>query len=285
VLRVITRRIVSVSTYAFDGYPLERALDECAGLGIRSVEPCGMAGVFEQLAEEDFCDRRAAWLAAELRARGLTATALSAHMDLTRPDSVARFTRRLEFARAIGAQLVNTNCGPAENAEGFWRNLPPLAARAADLEVVLALENHGDMLHRAADILAVFRSIDNPAVRLNYDTGNAWYYARGRLDPAAELAEVAPLVAHVHLKEPEVEAGMLRWVALGDGVLDEPALGQVLRERLPAIPVSIEIALRQRSQDFEPRWRAPEIPELHDIRTAIRRSLEAVARMTTTPGG
>ncbi len=273
-------RIVSVSTYAFDGYPLERALDECAGLGIRYVEPCGMAGVFEQLAEADFCDRRAAGLAAELQARGLRAVALSAHMDLTRPDSVARFTRRLEFARAIGARFVNTNGGPAENAEGFWRNLPPLAARAADLGVVLALENHGDMLHRGAEILALLRSIDHPAVRLNYDTGNAWYYAGGRLDPVAELAEVAPVVAHVHLKEPKVEVGMLRWVALGDGLLDLPALGRVLRERLPDVPLSIEIALRQRSQDFEPRWRAPEVPSLEDIRTAVRRSLDAVARIT-----
>jgi sugar phosphate isomerase/epimerase len=202
-------------------------------------------------------------------------------MDLTQADSVERFTRRLEFAQAIGARFVNTNGGPAARAEGFWRNLPALAARAAELGVVLALENHGDMLHRGAGILALFQSIDHPAVRLNYDTGNAWYYAGGRLDPAAELAELARLVAHVHLKEPTVEAGMMRWVPLGDGVLDARALGQVLRDRLPDIPVSIEIALRQRSRDFEPRWRAPEIPRLEDIRTAIRRSLDAVGRMTT----
>jgi len=55
-------RVISVSSMAFDGYPLETALDELAGLGIRSVEPASVDKVFQHLTEEDFCDARAAWL-------------------------------------------------------------------------------------------------------------------------------------------------------------------------------------------------------------------------------
>jgi hypothetical protein len=44
------------------------------------------------------------------------------------------------------------------------------------------------------------------------------------------------------------------------------------------VPVSIELSLRQRSRDFEPRWRTPEIPSLSEIRDVIRRSLEALHR-------
>jgi sugar phosphate isomerase/epimerase len=271
-------RIVSVSSMAFDGYPLETALDELAALGVRSVEPASVDKVFQHLVEEDFCDARAAWLREQMAARGLSCVSLSAHMDLTRDDSVSRFRRRLEFAAAIGARIVNSIAGPSAALAGFRANIPAIASRAAELGLTLALENHGDLLDRGRQIVHFIREIGHPAVRCNYDTGNAWYYARGALDPAAELGEVAAVVSHVHLKDPRVDDGLMRWVALGDGVLDLPHVGRILCERLPGVPVSIELSLRQRSRNFEPRWRMPEVPPLADIRDIIRRSLEALRR-------
>lgn len=269
-------RIVSVSSMAFDGYSLEVALDELAGLGVRYVEPASVDKVFQHLTEEDFCDARAARLREELRARGLACVSLSAHMDLSQPDSAERFRRRLEFAAAIGARIVNTIAGPAGGLEGFRRNIPAIGARAADLGLTLALENHGDLVDRGRQIVEFIEGIGIPTVRANYDTGNAWYYSRGAVDPVAELAEVAPVVAHVHLKSPRIMDGLLRWVALGEGELDLAGAGRVLRDRLPGIPVSFELSPRQRSRDFEPRWRAPEVPPLAEIRGIIERSLKAL---------
>lgn len=271
-------RIVSVSSMAFDGYPLETALDELAALGVRFVEPASVDKVFQHLVEADFCDSRAAWLRRELAARSLACHSLSAHMDLTQPDSVARFCRRLEFAKAIGALTVNSIAGPVGGLKGFQANIPAIAKRATDLGIVVALENHGDLVDRGGQIVEFVQAVGSPAIRANYDTGNAWYYAKGGIDPAAELAEVAPVVAHVHLKAPSVEDGMMWWVALGEGVLDLPAVGRVLRTRLPGVPVSIELSLRQRSRDFEPRWRTPEFPSLPEIRGIITRSLQALER-------
>jgi len=269
-------RIVSVSTMAFDGYSLETALEEMAGLGVKYVEPASVDKVFQHLMEEDFCDRRAAWLRNQLSARGLGCISLSAHMDLTQSGSAQRFRRRLEFARAIGARYVNTIAGPSGNLSGFRVNIPMIARCAEDLGLLVALENHGDLLDGGEQIVDFIREIGNPAVRVNYDTGNAWYYAKGSVNPVEELAEVAPVVAHVHLKTPQVSEGMLRWVALGEGTLDIHALGRVLKERLPDVPVSYELSPRQRSRDFEPRWRTPEVPPLVEIRSVIRRSLEAL---------
>jgi sugar phosphate isomerase/epimerase len=199
-------------------------------------------------------------------------------MDLTQPDSVDRFRRRLEFAHAIGAQEVNTIAGPVGNLAGFQANIPAIGKRAGDLGLVVALENHGDLVDRGPQIVEFVQAVGNPAIRANYDTGNAWYYAKGGLDPAEDLAEAAPVVAHVHLKAPRMDNGMMRWVALGEGILDLPAVGRVLRERLPGVPVSIELSLRQRSRDFEPRWRAPDIPSIPEIRGIVTRSLQALGR-------
>jgi len=272
----IVDRIVSVSSMAFDGYPLETALDELAGLGIKYVEPASVDKVFQHLVEEDFCETRAAWLKDEMTARHLSCVSLSAHMDLSGPDSVGRCLRRLEFASAIGARIVNTIAGPITGRQGFRANIPTIGKRAADLGLTLALENHGDLVDRGSQIVEFIEGIGIPAVRANYDTGNAWYYAKGGLDPAAELAEVAPVVAHVHLKSPQIIDGLMRWVALGEGELNLPAVGRVLRERLPGVPVSFELSPRQRSRDFEPRWRAPDIPSLSEIRGIITRSLRSL---------
>lgn len=269
-------RIVSVSTMAFDGYSLETALDELAGLGVRNVEPASVDKIFQHLVEEDFCDTRAAWLREQLAARGLACVSLSAHMDLSRPDSVNRFVHRLEFAHAIGARIVNSIAGPTDGLAGFQANIPIIGKRAAELGITLALENHGDLVDRGSQIVQFIEQIGVPAVRVNYDTGNAWYYSKGQLNPVAELAEVANVVAHVHLKTPVVEEGIMRWVALGEGMLDLPGISRVLGERLAGIPVSFELSPRQRSRNFEPRWRAPEVPPLVVLRDTIRRSLTAL---------
>jgi sugar phosphate isomerase/epimerase len=271
-------RIVSVSSMAFDGYPFETALDELAALGVRYVEPASVDKVFQHLVEDDFREERARSLRVELVHRKLACLSLSAHMDLTQPDSVDRFRRRLDFARTLGAKAVNTIAGPLANREGFQRNIALIARHAADLGIVVALENHGDLLDRGRQLLDFIREVDSPAVRLNYDTGNAYYYSKGTVDAAAELAEIAPAIAHVHVKTPQVDDGMLRWVALGDGLLNLQAVAKVLKEQLPGVPVSYELSPRQRSRNFEPRWRTEEIPDLADIRRMIRTSLDALAR-------
>ena len=274
-------RIVSVSTMAFDGYSLDVALDELAALGVRHVEPASVDRIFQHLVEEDFCDRRATWLRSELAARRLGCLSLSAHMDLTGPDSVERFHRRLAFARNVGARCVNSIAGPAGKLEEFRKNIVTIADRARDLGVMIALENHGDLLDREQQVLDFIREVNHPAVRVNYDTGNAWYYSKGAINPVEELALLAPVVAHVHVKTPKIVDGLLRWVALGDGELDLPGLAQVLKERMPGVPVSYELSPRQRARDFEPRWRMPEVPPLADLRDMIRRSLHALAKALT----
>jgi len=272
-------RIVSVSTMAFDGYPLETALDELAALGVKYVEPASVDKIFQHLVEADFCDTRATWLRGQLATRRLACLSLSAHMDLTGPDSVERFHRRLAFARNIEARCVNSIAGPAGRLDEFRKNIPPIADRARDLGVMIALENHGDLLDREQQVVDFIREVNHPAIRVNYDTGNAWYYSKGQINPVDELALLAPVVAHVHVKTPKIVDGFLRWVALGDGELDLPGLARVLTERMPGVPVSYELSPRQRSRDFEPRWRTPEVPPLSELRDMIRRSLQALERV------
>jgi hypothetical protein len=47
---------------------------------------------------------------------------------------------------------------------------------------------------------------------------------------------------------------------------------------MPGVPVSYELSPRQRSRDFEPRWRTPEIPPLMELCELIAHSLRALER-------
>jgi sugar phosphate isomerase/epimerase len=271
-------RVISVSSIAFDGYSLEAALDAVAAMGVTHVEPASVDKAFQHLVEGDFCPERAAWLRRELAARRLACLSLSAHMDLTQPDSVDRFSRRLEFAAILGASCVSTIAGPAQSLAAFSANIAMIARRAQELGVRVGLENHGDLLDRGHRLVQFIRNIDHPAIGLTYDTGNAWYYSGGVVDPIAELREVASVVISVHLKNPLVEDGTLRWAPLGEGLLDPGDLGAVLRETVPGVPVTLDASLRQRSRNFEQRWRTPEIPSLAEIRGFLSRSLDALTQ-------
>jgi sugar phosphate isomerase/epimerase len=51
------------------------------------------------------------------------------------------FARRMDFARALGARIINTNAAKRTNAEGFFHHIQILAAHAERLEMIIGLEN------------------------------------------------------------------------------------------------------------------------------------------------
>ena len=67
----------------------------------------------------------------ELQKRDLQCTALSAHCDMTDEAQFARLLKKIEFAGQIGAQRVNTRCGPKARYAVFEEHVKR-AAEAAD---------------------------------------------------------------------------------------------------------------------------------------------------------
>jgi hypothetical protein len=61
-------------------------------------------------------------------------------MDLGLPESDTVFARRMDFARALGAKIINTNAANRRNADGFSHNIQILAAHAERLDMIIGLE-------------------------------------------------------------------------------------------------------------------------------------------------
>ncbi len=100
-------------------------------------------------------------------------------------------------------------------------NLRRLSDRHPD--TLLVFENHDGASLVPEICRDVLTSVDRPNIRMNFDPIN---FARAGVDPAAALAVVRPLVAHVHLKG--LERGEFCEFGAGDVNL-APILAELVR--------------------------------------------------------
>ena len=203
---------------------LERALDVCEELGIRSVELRTVDGV--QIVEQTPDVLRA--IKQELDRRGLGVSAIaSPFLKCNRSDDPLAQERIHERALDVAALLA----APVVRAFSYWREADPAAAlpelatvldrAAVRAGVTLALENeHECNVATSAEARALF-DVASPSLKLIWDPGNA-----AMLDPGsfAGLGGIEPIrerIAHVHLKD-VTAAG--EWTRVGDGIVDFASL-------------------------------------------------------------
>jgi sugar phosphate isomerase/epimerase len=270
-------RTLSVSAAPYDGYPLDRMLESLARLGATHVEPAHVPGYTERFDESVFAEGKAAEYEAALHRHGIRCHAVSAHMDLGRADAVEAFKRRMDFARRLGARVINTFTAKRRRAKQFYANVEPLARHAEALDMWIGLENPGDgcddLLNVAADAPQMLSRIGSVHVGLNYDVGNTVSH-RPELDVAQDAMQALPCCVHMHLKDVRGSSDGWFFTPLGEG---EVGLGTLLRAVAGTdLPVSIEIPMRlHRRPDAKPgraRYRVP----LADIETTLQASLRYV---------
>jgi len=126
----------------------------------------------------------------QVRAAGLRVLSLGGYNTFTvprekLPEEVERLAGYLRMAAAMGVPVVRAMGGDlppgwtraeamAALVDGFRRAV----AIAADLGVVLALENHGHFLQDAPVLRELVEKVDSPQLRLTLDTGNFCWAGR-----------------------------------------------------------------------------------------------------------
>lgn len=269
--------IPAVSTAAFDGYPLEVALDEVAALGVQGVEPAFIQG-YTEFDEDSFTEGAAARLGRALAERGLAAPSLSAHLNLAAEGAGDRLARRIAFAGRLGTAVLITNAGPAAGRDAILARIGEAIPSLEAAGVTLALENpghgRGDLIGRGAQGAALIAHLGTPRVRLNVDVGNYRTYA-GAVEP--HLSTALPLAACAHLKDMAEAGPDWRFAPLGEGLVDWPAVGAARARLAPGLPVALELPLRLFRPSRGDPVRARDAVPLPLIRSALRRSLKAWA--------
>jgi sugar phosphate isomerase/epimerase len=269
---------IAINTLVFYGYPLDTALEEIVQL-TRDVEPVYISKYDPALDEDYFNEHNARTLRRQLEGLRLTATSMASHMDLGLPDSVDIFTRRMDFAKAIGAGMILTNASHKSREQMFFRNIETLAAHAENLDLTIALENPGDgqdqLLGTGSDGAAILKKLGSDRVKLNYDFSNVFTYSQTTTRPEKELTSVLPYVRHLHLKNVKPWDGGWAICSLDEGVIDYRSLFRQF-PALSSIPMSIELPLRF-GFDAQFHFALRETcaaPSLESIRTILKDSLD-----------
>ncbi len=271
-----TSRIISVSGAPYDGYEFPQVLESLARIGATHVEPAFIVGYTEPFDESAFTPAKARQSAAWLKDFGIGCDAFSSHIDLGRADAVDVFRGRMDFARALGARVINTNAAARKWQSRFFENIEVLARHAESIGITIGLENPGDgsdnLLNTAADGPALLERIGHACVGLNYDAGNTISHRPG-VPTVQDALEAMPLCIHTHIKDVRVADGYF-FTPLGEGQI---GCDRILHA-VAATPLnlSIEIPMRlHRNAQAQPS-RAPYRVAIGDIEDTLSRALAFV---------
>jgi sugar phosphate isomerase/epimerase len=185
----------------------------------------------------------------------------------------------MDFARALGARIINTNAAKRTNAEGFFRHIQILAAHAERLEMMIGLENPGNgednLFNLAGDGLGLLERIGSPYVRLNYDAGNTFSHRPGQVDPAQDALVAMPGCGHIHLKDVQARSDGYYFVPIGEGNINCARILQALKSR-PDLNLAIEIPLRFHRNLAARPCRNESPVKISEIELVLRKSLDFV---------
>lgn len=211
--------------------------------------------------------RRGAWDLARTRAclrdggievlSGMMATKAEDYSSLesirrtggVRPDEHWKANRETaavnaELARELGLELVTLHAGFLPESSGDPERVK-LVARLRELVdifarcgVRIAFETGQET---AATLLAVLHELERPSAGVNFDPANMLLYGMG--DPLEALAQLAPHVHQVHIKD-ALRAGVPgtwgREVPVGSGEVDWAVFFELMREHSLAVDLLIE---------------------------------------------
>jgi sugar phosphate isomerase/epimerase len=141
--------------------------------------------------------------------------------EATRIAKLQTVTRAIELATRCGASVILCAswepAGGAEVLERYRTYLPPLADRAAQHDVRLAIEHIGGsrFLNSPTGVRKIAQAVNHPAVGVYFDIGNAMHAGE---DPVAAIPKLGDLLFQLHVK------------GIGDRPLERMPLDAVLEE-------------------------------------------------------
>lgn len=156
----------------------------------------------------------------------------------------------LRVAKGVGSPVLRvvlgtwedrlTDGGIARHIEETVRVCRGARARAQDLGVKIAVENHAGDLH-STELVGLIEAAGRDFVGANLDSGNALWTLE---DPIDSLERLGPYALTTSLRDSAVweseKGARVQWTAMGEGDTDLPAYFKRFRELCPGVPVHIE---------------------------------------------
>lgn len=127
---------------------------------------------------------------------------------------------------------------------------------AKDHGLILCMEGHPDLITNGNVGRETMKNIDHPNIRVNWDTGNIYYYNEqidGKpTDCIKEMKKIAPWLGSVHLKDTNGKPNEWHFPALGEGIVDFKKVFEVANKAGIYGPFTMELeGIYGEKLDFE----------------------------------
>lgn len=177
----------------------------------------------------------------KLSDHGLQATSLQGRCDMSEAGAPDQMKPQLEACTALGARICFLSAKAGEtDRQVVYDRLRTIGDIARGLGVTVAIETHPDLITNGDVARETMDAVKHPNVKVNFDTGNIYFYNQGRT-AHEELPKIMDEVAAVHLKD--TNGGYKEWhfCELGQGVVDFPKVMAMFAERGFAGPFTMEL--------------------------------------------
>ncbi len=211
-------------------------LDMAADVGLDGVE---MYDRFLDSFDSDYLER----VAGQVDERGMETSMFTGYGDLARTeaagsdsanprsDAIEEIKRNVDAALILRTSIVRVVAGTwPENVEPdavltkVAQGLCDCLAYAKDKGIWLAFENHPQVGTSNADFLEILRRVDSVDLKINLDTSNPMVSGNNAVDL---VRHVSNRVVHLHASDRRAD---LEHTAVGEGVVDFPAIFKILKE-------------------------------------------------------
>ena len=235
--------IVSIG---FDGYDLENALAGLAKTKSKNIILCCIDGFTKHVVPEEMEEQ--AWQESKrlLEKNGLHFYGLFGHCNLSDRKDLQKLKKRMRYTKFMGGSYIDTNAGPKGQEKGFFNNLPEIIELAEELDLVVCLETHGDMIETGEMASEIFKKITSPRIRVSYDPANVCFYTRGRVDPNKDVQFIYDHIGMMHFKGVCFEEDKNRWSfpLVKEADIDFETLFNTMRKKDYRHMVAIELESR-----------------------------------------
>jgi L-ribulose-5-phosphate 3-epimerase len=264
---------ICLNSNSYHGFTLEEAVEGAKRAGIHLIELAGVIGWTEHV-RNDYSDEQIAKVLNLLQDNEIKAIGMCGHTNIQTKEGQETFKKNLHLAKKLGVEYVTLSTGETHGDESVIKDdselveiIQELAKVAKDLDLVMAIETHGNNYATGQSIIELLKKVNLPNVRLNYDTGNVIFY--GAIMPYEDLDSSTGSITGIHLKEKAGAQNEWNFPAIGRGDIDFSRIFEILKKNKCTAALSIEI-------EFTPKGPSG-VNEVHE---SLAYSVETINRLS-----
>ena len=241
--------------------------------GIKLIELAGVNGWTEHV-RNDYSDAQIASVLKLLKENDIRAIGMCGHTNIQTKEGQDTFKKNLHLAKQLGVEYVTLSTGETHGDKSVIGDdtelvgiIRELATVAGELDLVMAIETHGNNYATGKSIIELMKKVNMPNVRLNYDTGNVVFY--GAIMPYEDLEASTDYITGIHLKDKAGEQSEWNFPAVGRGDIDFSRILGTLKRKGCTAALSIEIEF------------TPEGPNgVEDVHESLAYSVSTIKRLS-----